>query len=630
MLAIQKLSYRIAGRPIFTDASVNIMDGWKVGIVGANGAGKSTLFKLISKELQADSGVIELSERQTFGMVRQDIPSVDTPILEIVIQAHEELHHLMKAADTETDPYKIGEIHMRLAELDAWAAPARAAMLLTGLGFREDQLQLPFNSLSGGWRMRVALAAALFVQPDLLLLDEPTNHLDLEAIMWLEDYLVSYPNTLLIISHDRELLNKCVDHVVHVEQQTLTLYTGNYDSFERERAQKRMHQQSLFEKQQTQRAHMQEFINRFKAKASKARQAQSRLRALEKMELVDAVIAERSVRFKFPRPDALKSPLMTLDRVSVGYSPNEPVLSNVSFNVDMDDRIALMGANGNGKSTLIKLIAGKLEALSGSVLRSSKLKIGYFSQHQTEELDVKATPYQAMYRRMVEKEGSAIETNVRARLGQFYFTKQMSDQPIENLSGGEKARLLFALMSFDAPHILLLDEPTNHLDIEAREALINALNSFEGAVIMVSHDPSMVERVADQLWLVHGGTCQPFDGDLDEYRRFVIENRRAEKRQEKAAKKAAEPSNPAQKPNQKAVNPSNLRKKLDKLEAELKTLNEQKIELETRMAAPHFYQKPAAETRETQAQYETLKKTLETKEKDWLDTQEALEDLPPQ
>jgi len=622
MLSVSNLTYRIGGRTILEDCTVNVMDGWKVGVVGPNGAGKSTLFKLIAGELQPDAGSISINERQRFGMVRQDIPVTDTPIIDIVIHADEELSRLLKAAETETDPYKIGDIHMRLAELEAYAAPSRAAILLTGLGFRDDQLQAPFSSLSGGWRMRVALAAALFVQPDVLLLDEPTNHLDLEAIMWLEDYLAAYPHTLLVISHDRDLLNKCADYIVHVDKQNLTLYTGNYDTFERERAERLMHQQALYERQQAQRAHMQAFVDRFRAKASKARQAQSRIKALEKMDLVDAVIESRTLRFSFPQPEKLSSPLIALRGVDVGYRAGHPVLKRVSHNIDMDDRIALMGANGNGKSTLIKLIAGKLQPMEGEMTRSPKLRIGYFSQHQTEEMDVNATPYEELYRLMAKKNPGIKESVVRAKLGAFHFPKTLADNRIGSLSGGEKARLLFAFMSIDAPHVLLLDEPTNHLDIDARQALIQALNAYEGAVIIVSHDPGMVERVADRLWLIHNGKVENFDGDLEDYRRFVIQQRRDARRRERADKTAAEQDN--QKPAKPVVNLSQMKKQADRAEKEMEKLQARKDKLEQEMATPGFYA-DADRAAAVQKDYAALTEQLAAQEALWLEAQSALE-----
>ncbi len=539
MLSISNLTYKIGARTILEDVNLSVMDGWRVGVIGLNGAGKSTLFKLIAGVLHADGGTISMNQRQKMGWVRQDVPETDAPLIDLVLAAHEEMAQLWRDSETEEDPNKIADIYQRLADLDAYSAPAKAATLLRGLGFREDQLTEPFNSFSGGWQMRVMLAAALFVEPDLLLLDEPTNHLDLEAIMWLETYLVNYPHTLLIISHDRELLNKCVDHVVHVDKKKLTLYTGNYDTFERERAFRLGLQQKMHEKQVAAREHMQKFVDRFKAQASKARQAQSRVKALEKMDIVDAVIADRAVRFSFPNPEKIASPMLALHHADVGYTEGKPILKRVNDNIDRDDRIALLGANGNGKSTLIKLIAGKLGVMKGEIFRSGKLRIGYFSQHQTDELELDSTPYQEMFRMLRQKFPDITEPKIRAKLGQFGFSRELSDNLISSLSGGEKARLMFAFMSFDAPHLLLLDEPTNHLDIEAREALVQALNNYEGAIVIVSHDPNMVERVADRLWLIKDGAVRDFDGDLEDYRKFTIQSRREERKEEKQQKAAS-------------------------------------------------------------------------------------------
>ena len=609
MLSITNLTYKIGARTIIADGNLAIMDGWKVGVIGQNGAGKSTLFKLISKDLQADGGIISLNQRQRMGMVRQDVPETDDPLIEIVMAAHEEMAQLWKDSETEEDPNKIADIYQRLADLDAYAAPAKAATLLTGLGFKEHQLTEPFSSFSGGWQMRVMLAAALFVEPDLLLLDEPTNHLDLEAIMWLESYLVNYPHTLLVISHDRELLNKCVDHIVHVDKQKLALYTGNYDTFERELALRLGLQQKMHEKQQAEREHIQQFIDRFKAKASKARQAQSRVKALERMDIVDAVIADRAVRFSFPNPDKIPSPMITINRADVGYTEGKPILKQVNDNIDRDDRIALLGANGNGKSTLIKLIAGKLDVMKGDIFRSGKLRIGYFSQHQTEELDISSTPYLEMFKLMREKSPGVTEPKVRAKLGQFGFSRDLSNNTISSLSGGEKARLLFAFMSFDAPHLLLLDEPTNHLDIDAREALVQALNNYEGAIVIVSHDPNMVERVADRLWLIKDGTVRDFDGDLEDYRKFTIQSKREERKEGKVQKeKAEEPAVP-----KKSVDKG----KLKEVEKAVSRLSKEKELLETQMASPEFYN-DAKKIAEAQKAYAKTVKELESAEEEWL------------
>ncbi|MDI1229513.1 MAG: ABC-F family ATP-binding cassette domain-containing protein [bacterium] len=619
MLTINNLTYKVGSRTLIEDSSVNVMDGWKVGLIGQNGTGKSTLFKLIAGELHADAGTISLSQRQRFGMVRQDIEDTETPLIEMVVNAHEEMSALMKATETEEDPNKLGDIYARLIELDAYAAPSKAAILLTGLGFKDHQLYEPFSSFSGGWRMRVALAAALFVEPDFLLLDEPTNHLDLEAIMWLETYLANYPHTLMVISHDRELLNKCIDHVIHIDKQKLVAYTGNYDTFERERAAKLGVQQKMFEKQQAQRAHMQAFVDRFRASAAKAAQAQSRIKALERMDLVDEVMMERAVRFTFPSPEKLSPPLIAIRHVDVGYTEGKPIVRKIHENIDTDDRIALLGANGNGKSTMMKLIAGKLSPMQGEMVRSGKLRIGYFSQHQTEELDVNSTPFQEMARLTKQKTGDYKEHIVRAVLGAFGFSKNLADNPISSLSGGEKARLLFAFMSFDKPHLLLLDEPTNHLDMEAREALVQALNNYDGAIVIVSHDPIMVERVADRLWLVKDGACQNFNGDLDDYRDFILKSRREERKEEKEkrAKEAKETKTVS------GPSPKNDKKVAD-AEKAVEKLSKEKERLEGLMALPEYYNNPQ-KIKETKATYATVMKDLEKQEAIWLEAQEAQE-----
>jgi len=618
MLTIQNLTYRVGGREIIEDASVSVQDGWKLGVVGLNGAGKSTLFKLISGELQADQGKISMPEKQTFGQVRQDMPETDAPIIDLVIEAHEELAALLKSCETETDPYKIADIYTRMTELDAYTARSRAAILLTGLGFKDEELEAPFSSFSGGWKIRVALAAALFVEPDILLLDEPTNHLDLEAIMWLETYLTSYPYTLLMISHDREMLNKCVDHVVHVDQKKLTLYTGNYDSFERERITKLGLQQKMHEKQLAQRAHMQKFIDRFGASAKKATQAQSRVKALEKMDLVDAVIADRAIKFSFPQPEKISQPLISIKDVDVGYTKDVPILRKIYETIDMTDRIALLGANGNGKSTMIKLIADKLGAMKGEVVRFGKLRVGYFSQHQTEELDMNSTPYEEMSHLFVEKNGFFKESAVRAILGKFNFSKNIADNRIGDLSGGEKSRLLFAFMSYHAPHLLLLDEPTNHLDIDAREALVQALNNYEGAVVLVSHDPTMVERVANSLWLIKDGECNIFKGDLEDYRKFTIQSRRDERKKEKEkSKKAAEKKSAT-------TSLSTLKFKAEDAEKLIAKLTKEKEAMEDVMGDADFYNHPE-NVKKTQQSYNLMLKNLEKQENIWIEAQAEVE-----
>ena len=500
-----------------------------MGLVGPNGVGKSTLFKLITGELASDGGDIALIKGASLGMVRQDLPDDETPIIDIVLAADTERTQLLQEAEHTDDVDRIGYIYERLNEINAYEAPSRASSILAGLGFSEQAQGSPISSFSGGWRARVALAAVLFLQPNVLLLDEPTNHLDIESLVWLENFLMRYRETLIIISHDRDILNKTVDHIVHLENKKLVMYTGNYDQFERRRAEKLLNQQSLHEKQQAQKAQMMKFVDRFRATASKARQAQSRLKAIERMDIVDAVIAERVTAFTFPEPKEMKSPLIKLDQVDAGYTTGKPILRKLGLTINHNDRIALLGANGNGKSTLVKILSDRLEPMAGTIHKSGKLKVGYFAQFQTDELDVTLTPFEII--RAATQEGS--EVKVRAMLSQFGFDKRKADTKVGEISGGEKARLLFCLMSFEAPHIMLLDEPTNHLDIDAREALIQALNNYTGAIILVSHDPHLVECVADQLWLVAEGTCKPFDDDLETYKKLVIRQRRLEREKTK-------------------------------------------------------------------------------------------------
>lgn len=610
MLILRDITFRIAGRTLLDKASLTIPAGYRVGLVGPNGTGKSTLFKLIAGELEVDDGEISISSSTKIGMVRQDLPDDSTTLIDVVLAADTERTQLLAEAEEAADPERLGDVYMRLADIDAYNAPARAAVILAGLGFDDKAQNSPISDFSGGWRMRVALAAALFRKPDLLMLDEPTNHLDFEAIIWLENYLATYENTLIIISHDRDILNKTVTHIVHLDQLKLTTYTGNYDQFEVLRAQKLMNHQALFDKQQAQKKKMMAFVDRFRAKASKARQAQSRLKAIEKMDMVDALIADRATSFTFPEPQELASPVITLTHVDVGYAPGKPVLKKLNLSINMDDRIALLGANGNGKSTLIKLLSGKLQALDGSVDRSSKLRVGYFAQHQAEELDLRLTPYQVLK----EATPESPEAKVRGVLGRFGFDKRKADTKIEELSGGEKARLLFCLMSHDAPHIMLLDEPTNHLDMDAREALIQALNNYQGCVILVSHDPHLVECVVDQLWLVKDGNCVPYNDDVESYRRLIIEQRRAERSEaKKSAKKDKE--------KEQQRSQSKKQKHLEKAEMKAERLSREKDKIEKEIAATDAV-KSQGLMEELLDKYAIILKELEEAENAWLVAQE--------
>ena len=501
MLEFNNISYSISQRKLFENTSLLVPNGYHLGLIGSNGIGKSTLFNLITKELSLDEGDIKLQSNKSIGILQQEIPDTQLSLLDFVLSGNQEQTELLKEVETSTNPDRISEIYMRLEDLNAYDAPWKASLILSGLGFDKSQQEKKLSDFSGGWRMRVGLASALFNEPDLLLLDEPTNHLDFESNIWLENFLVNYPRTFILISHDREALNKTVDHIIHIDQLKLNIYTGNYDQYENQYAQKIIGQQSLFEKQQAYKKNVMRFVNRFGSKASKAKQAQSRLKSLEKMDLVDAVISDRAIKFSFPKPENLGSSIITLDHVDVGYEINKPILKDINLSIANDSRIALLGANGNGKSTLIKLISEKLEPMSGKIIKSKKLKIGYFAQHQSEELELDQTAFQVLSKKALDQP----ELKTRGILGKFGFDKAKSDTKIGKLSGGEKTRLLFCLMSFESPNILLLDEPTNHLDIDSRSALINALNDYEGCVILVSHDTQLIEKVSDQLVLIKDG-----------------------------------------------------------------------------------------------------------------------------
>jgi ATP-binding cassette, subfamily F, member 3 len=518
MLHINGLTYRIEGKPLFEGATAAIPAGHKVGLVGRNGTGKSTLLRLITGEIAPDGGSISIPKRAHIGQVAQEAPGGPESLLDTVLAADAERAALLAEADTATDPERISEIHLRLHDIDAHSAPARAASILAGLGFDDAAQAQPCSAFSGGWRMRVALASVLFAAPDLLLLDEPSNYLDLEGVMWLENFLRSYPHTVILVSHDRDILNSSVDAILHLENRKLTLYSGGYDRFEDTRREQQRLQLKLRKKQDEMRRHMEAFVDRFRAQANKARQAQSRLKALAKMQPIAAAVEESVVPFGFPSPErALANPLIRIENGAVGYDPDTPVLRDLDLRLDADDRIALLGANGNGKSTLAKLLAGRLAPCAGHRRASKKMETGFFAQHQMDDLDPAKSPYDYVAALMED----ATEAQKRAKLGQLGFGADKADTKCENLSGGEKARLLMALAAFGAPHLLILDEPTNHLDVDSREALIRALNEYEGAVVLISHDRHLVEACADRLWLVAGGTAAPYDGDIASYRAQV-------------------------------------------------------------------------------------------------------------
>ena len=570
MLHINNLTYRIGGRLLLEDASVAVPDGHKVGIVGRNGVGKSTLFRLILGEIPMEGGSVTLPRNARIGTVAQEAPGGPESLLETVMAGDTELSTLHAEAETATDPHRIAEIQIRLADIDAHSAEARAAVLLTGLGFTEEQQQGPCSALSGGWRMRVALAAALFAKPDVLLLDEPTNYLDLEGAIWLKSFIRDYPHTIVLISHDRDLLNEAVSYILHLERGKLTLYQGNYDSFERQRREKQALTVKLKKKQEDQREHMMAFVERFRYKASKARQAQSRLKALSKLEPIAELVENHVAPFFFPNPEkAIAPPLVKWDKVSVGYAENKPVLRNITLRLDPEDRIALLGSNGNGKSTFAKLLCGKLNAMAGEMKAPARLTVGYFAQHQLDEVSPERTPYSYFAELMPDQP----EAKRRAKLGAYGFGAQLADSRCETLSGGEKARLLFALAAFHAPHILVLDEPTNHLDVDSREALIMAINDYEGAVILISHDRHIIETCVDELWLVHDGTVTRFDGDMDDYTRLVLERSRQNRRAGRTAKTVQPEQRPAAKPVAAPKATDKLDRKMDELRGKIDILD---------------------------------------------------------
>ena len=519
MLILQDVTFRIEKRRLLDRASVQIPDGAKVGLVGRNGVGKSTLLNLIRGVIEPEEGKIELPGNHRIGFLAQEAPGgAETPF-STVLGADRERMRLLAERDAAQDPLRLAEIETRLVEIDAHSAPSRAGRILAGLGIDEPMQHQPLDKLSGGWRMRTALAAILFTEPDLLLLDEPTNHLDLEATLWLERFLRSYRKTVILVSHDRHVLNAVTTTTVHLERGKLVVYSGGFDAFLRARQENARRLATMAKQQAEQRQRLQAFVDRFRAKASKARQAQSRLKALARLEPVALSSAEPPPRIAFPPPPPLSPPLITLDRVSVGYAPSKPVLSRLDLRLDPDDRIALLGANGTGKTTLARLLAGRLAPLAGEIVRASKLRCGYFAQHQIEEMRPDASAFDHLSALM----SSAPPEMVRTRLGSFGFSAEKAFVPAAELSGGERARLNLALVSHDAPSLLILDEPTNHLDLETREALVQALNDFAGAVVLVTHDWHLLELVAERLWLVANGTVQPFDGDLEDYRRILLE-----------------------------------------------------------------------------------------------------------
>ncbi len=616
MLNLNGITVRLGGRTILDNASAALPPGSRVGLIGRNGAGKSTLVRVIAGMLEPDTGTADMPRGSRLGYVAQEAPAgVATPF-ETVLEADVERARLMHDAETVTDPDRLGDIHERLLAIDAYGAPARAARILVGLGFDEEMQGRALESYSGGWRMRVALAALLFSQPDVLLLDEPSNHLDLEAVMWLEDFLKGYKATIVVVSHERDFLNNVVDHILHLHQGKITLYPGGYDAFEKQRAERLAQIESARANQATQRAKLQEYVAKNSARASTAKQAQSRMKILAKMKPIAAMAEDPSLSFDFPDPDELRPPLITLDMASVGYG-DTPILKRLNLRIDPEDRIALIGRNGNGKTTLARLLAAQLAPMDGDMNAAGKMKVGYFTQYQVEELSTDDTPLEHMTRQMK----GATPGAVRAQLGRFGFSGDKAVTLVGKLSGGERARLALALITRDAPHMLILDEPTNHLDVDAREALVQALNAYTGCVLLVSHDRHMLEATADRLVLVDDGTAKEFDGSIDDYIQLILGNSAKEK-QKKANKKddrkaAAEAREKAQV----------LKKDAQAIERDLAKLTEQRDALDAAMAG----QASPALARLTMAQLMKRRASLDTEidaaEAKWMLANEALEAL---
>ena len=617
---------------MLNQTAANVDAGHRVGLVGRNGTGKTSLLRLIIGQASPESGQILVPVRWRIGITSQEAPNGKESLINTVLAADKELTLLNAEAETATNPDRISAIHARLQDKNAHTANARAARILSGLGFDEEAQKRPCTEYSGGWRMRVALAGLLFNNPDLLLLDEPTNHLDLEATIWLEDYLRHYPGTILMVSHDRDLLNRSVNEIMHLENGKLIPYRGGYDRFEKARHLRMEQNVKMRAKQTARRLEIRKFIERFRYKASKAKQAQSRLKMLERMEVVPDEQDERIIDFSFPEIDLLPPPLFSLHNVNLGYD-SKVILGGLSLRLDSDDRIALIGANGNGKSTFIKLLAGRLKAMSGDVSKSRKLRVGYFAQHQAEELDLAATPILEMMRRYPKDS----EQELRNHLGRFGFSQERANVKVDHLSGGEKSRLLFALMSAVKPHILLLDEPTNHLDMDSRQALAEAINSFEGAVVLISHDPNIIELIADRLWLVDNGKVLPYDGDMADYR-FLLLGRSGAKTKQDASNGEVEANLKNDRPkidkklgrkraaDRRAVL-TPLRKRLERAERTVSRIESDRDAIKKRLSDPNLYAGDPAGVKDLQMQYSHLEKELQESIEDWTILQQEWDKL---
>jgi ATP-binding cassette subfamily F protein 3 len=619
MLNLNDITVRLGGRTILDGASASLPPRGRIGLIGRNGAGKTTLVRVIAGMLEPDLGEASMPRGSRLGYIAQEAPGGTASPFETVLAADAERAALLAEAEHSEDADRLGELHERLNAIDAHTAPARAARILVGLGFDEEAQHRPLDSFSGGWRMRVALASLLFSKPDLLLLDEPSNHLDLEAVLWLEDFLRSYPATILLVSHERDFLNNVVDHILHLDRGKLTLYPGGYDAFERQRAERQAQLASARAKQQAEREKLQEYIARNSARASTAKQAQSRAKALARMQPIAELVDDPTLTFDFPNPDELRPPLVTMDMTSVGYGET-PVLERLNLRLDPDDRIALLGRNGNGKTTLARLLAAQLAPMDGQINASGRMKVGYFTQYQVEELDRDETPLQHMTRLMK----GASQSAVRGQLGRFGFGGLKATTEVGKLSGGERARLALALITRDAPHMLILDEPTNHLDVDAREALIQALNAYSGAVVIVSHDRHMLEMTADRLVLVDAGTAREFDGSLDDYIAFVLTRDAGTGGQADAKINRKDARRAAAQAREKGIS---LRRRAQQAEAEMARLASQRSAIDQAMFDPSSAD--AALAKLTMSDLMKRRAALEEKiaaaEADWVAVSEELE-----
>ena len=621
MLHINDLTFRIEDRVLFDQATAAISDGWKTGFVGRNGAGKSTLLKLIRGEFSPDDGDVSVRKGRRIGSLAQEAPAGDESLIATVLGFDTERSSLLAEAETETDPQRIAEIHTRLADIEAHSAESRAASILAGLGFCAAEQQRPCRSFSGGWRMRVALAGLLFSAPDLLLLDEPTNYLDIEGTIWLESYIRRYPYTVLIVSHDRDFLNRCASHILALENRKLSVHTGDYDTYVRRRAEANAQLIAAKTKQDAERRHMQAFVDRFRYKASKAKQAQSRLKALEKMAVIAEPLEMRTTPFHFGEPKPMAPPIVRMEQAKLGYEPTAPILKDVSLRIDQDDRIVILGANGQGKSTLVKSISARLAPLSGAVRKHKKLKIAYFAQHQVDELHLNQSAYDHVRALMPD----ATEAQTRSKTAQLGFGAEKSDTLVRDMSGGEKARLLLGLIAFDGPHMMILDEPTNHLDMDSREALADALNKYPGAVLMITHDAHLASMVGERLWLVNDGSVSNFDGDLEDYRRLVLSLRRELPGDDKPSTVKHLPANARRTAAQTREAIAPLKKHMEANETRLNELNDVLKRLDAALADQDLYAKDVARVMKLQKERSALVKAIEMAEEKWLQAAEDYE-----